>query len=211
MAYKEVALVENVILESIFNAKGDILSATAADTPALVTVSTNGFLLTANSSATAGIDWSNPFEASPANGTTTKGPNSDWAYDHAANAVAHMSNVIVIPFIIDGGGAAITTGQKGHIEIPFAATITAITLLADQAGNCIIDIWKDTYANFAPTDADSITNATPPTITGSNSKIQDTTLTNWTKTITAGDILAFNVDACNTIQRLTISIKATKT
>jgi len=111
-----------------------------------------------------------------------------------------------LTFIIDGGGSAITTGQKGHLEIPFACTIKQVTMLADQSGSIVVDIWKDTYASFPPTDADSITASAPPTISASQ-KSQDSTLTGWTKSISSGDILAFNVDSCSTITRVTISLK----
>lgn len=116
---------------------------------------------------------------------------------------------ILIAFVIGGGGSAITTGEKGHIEIPFACTIQRATLLADQAGSIVIDIWKDTYANFPPTNADSITAAAPPTITAAQ-KSQDSTLTGWTTSVSAGDILAFNVDSCTTITRVTLNLKGVK-
>ena len=117
---------------------------------------------------------------------------------------------LTITFIIDGGGSAITTGQKGHLEIPFACTISQVTMLADQSGSIVVDIWKDTYANFPPTDADSITASAPPTISAAQ-KSQDGTLTGWTKAIAAGDILAFNVDSVTDIERVTISLKVAKT
>lgn len=113
-------------------------------------------------------------------------------------------------FIIDGGGVAITTGEKGHLEIPFACTISRVTTLADQSGSIVVDIWKDTYANFPPTDADSITASAPPTLSSAQNA-QDSTLTGWTTAIAAGDILAFNVDSCTTCTRVTISLKVTKT
>ena len=116
----------------------------------------------------------------------------------------------VISFIIDGGGAAITTGIKGDLEIPFQCTITAATLLADQSGSIVVDIWMDTYAAYPPTDADSITSATPPTI-ATATKSQDTTLTTWTKAIPSGSTLRFNVDSCTTIQRVCVSLAVTKT
>jgi len=115
-----------------------------------------------------------------------------------------------ITFIIDGGGSAITTGLKGFLEIPFACTITQVTMSADASGSIVVDIWKDTYANFPPTDADSITASAPPTISSAQ-KSQDSTLTGWTKSISAGDILAFNVDSCTTITRVTISLKVERT
>jgi len=111
-----------------------------------------------------------------------------------------------VTFVIDGGGSAITTGEKGHLEVPFACTITQVTLLADQTGSITIDIWKDTYANFPPTDADSICGGNEPAI-ASGQKYQDSTLTNWTTTINDGDILAFNVDSCATITRVTVALK----
>ncbi|MBA7572234.1 hypothetical protein ES708_14010 [subsurface metagenome] len=71
--------------------------------------------------------------------------------------------LVSITFIIDGGGSAITTGQKGHLKIPFACTINRVTMMANESGSIVVDIWKDTWGNFPPTAADSITAATPPT------------------------------------------------
>ena len=115
-----------------------------------------------------------------------------------------------IIFVIDGIGSAITTGEKGHIEIPFNCTITQATLTADQSGSIVVDVWKDTYANFPPTDADNITGTTPPTITTAL-KSQDSTLTGWNTTIASGDIISFNIDSCTNITRITISLKVEKT
>jgi hypothetical protein len=123
---------------------------------------------------------------------------------------AGSSGTASITFVIDGDGEAITTGEKGHLEIPFACTIKQVTMQADQSGAIVVDIWKDTYANFPPTDADSITASAPPTISSAQ-KSQDATLAGWTKSISSGDILAFNVDSCATIQRVTISLLVEKT
>ena len=115
-----------------------------------------------------------------------------------------------LEFIIDGGGSTLTTGIKGDLEVPFACTITQVTLLADQSGSVVIDIWKDTYANYPPTDADSITSASPPTISAAT-KAQNSTLSGWTTSVAAGDTLRFNVDSATTIQRVTASIKVSRT
>jgi len=126
--------------------------------------------------------------------------------DINANADVRISAIEVI---IDGGGSAITTGVKADVEVPFNCTILQATALADQTGSIQVDIWKDTYANFPPTDADSITGSNPITISSSN-KSQDSTLSGWTTTISAGDILRFNIDSCSTITRCTISLKVRK-
>ena len=103
----------------------------------------------------------------------------------------------VVGITIDGGGSAITAGVKGYIECPYAGTIVAATLLADQSGSIVIDVWKDTYANYPPTVADTITASAKPTLS-SATKSQDTTLTGWTTSVSAGDIFGFNVDALAT-------------
>lgn len=115
-----------------------------------------------------------------------------------------------IVWVIDGGGTTITTGQKGYIEIPFACTIIRATALADQTGSIVVDVWKDTYANALPDNADSITASAPITLS-SATKAQDSTLTGWTTAISAGDVLGFNVDSVATIERLTITLTVTKT
>jgi hypothetical protein len=130
---------------------------------------------------------------------------------HGANP-SWNDSVVSITFIIDGNGVAITTGVKGFLEVPFACTLTAWTLMADVAGAIVIDVWNDTYAAFPPTDADAKPGAgKEPTIAATNQKAQDTDITDWTSTaIAAGSILAFNVDSCTTITRVTLSLKATK-
>jgi len=110
----------------------------------------------------------------------------------------------------DGGGSAISADKQFRVEVPYACTITQVTMLADQSGSAVVDIWKDTYANYPPTDVDSITASAVPTISASN-KSQDSTLSGWTTSVSAGDILVFNVDSCSTIEELSIILKVTKT
>ena len=114
-----------------------------------------------------------------------------------------------LTFIIDGAGSVLSTGIAGDLDVPFACTITGVVLLADQSGSVVVDIWKDTYANYPPTNADSITASAPPTIT-SAAKSSDTTLTGWTKSIAAGDTLRFNIDSVTTITRVTVALAVTK-
>lgn len=56
----------NAIQNAIVDAKGDLIAATAADTPARLAVGTNGQVLTADSTASTGLAW-----ASPASGGMT--------------------------------------------------------------------------------------------------------------------------------------------
>lgn len=113
--------------------------------------------------------------------------------------------VIALPVVIGDGANTITTGVKGYIEIPFDCTIVANRLGADASGSIVIDIWKDTYANYPPTVADTITASAKPTLS-SAIKSQDTTLTGWTTAVTAGDWLGFNVDSITTCTQVTLSL-----
>lgn len=108
-------------------------------------------------------------------------------------------------FIIDGGGATITTGEKGHVEIPFGAVIQEVRLLADQSGSIVVDIWKDNFANFPPAVADSITASAKPTIS-SATKSEDKTLVGWKTGLQKGDILTFKVDSITTCKRVTVAL-----
>ena len=114
----------------------------------------------------------------------------------------------VIACVFDGNGAALAVGAKAYVRIPQAGTITKVTMLADVSGSAVVDVWKDTYANYPPTVADSIAASAKPTISGAL-KSEDATLTGWTLSIAAGDVIAFNLDSCTTITRLTVEIEFT--
>lgn len=154
----------------------------------------------------------------PAGSTLPAPVAADIRYDNSTSGLSATNLqdaidelVTITPmFLIDGGGSAITTGIKGDLYFGFACRLVAVTLLADQSGSIVIDIWKDTYAAYPPTVADSIVASAPPTITTAV-KSQDTTLTGWTLAISAGDVLRFNVDSCATIQRVTLALTAVRT
>lgn len=112
-----------------------------------------------------------------------------------------------IQFIIDGGGSTISTGIKGDLEVPFDCTVTGWTILADQSGSIVVDIWMDGYSDFPPTNVSSITGSEKPTLS-SSAKNQDLTLTTWaTVDLSKGDILRFNVDSVSSVQRVTIILR----
>jgi len=122
-----------------------------------------------------------------------------------AGAAGASTQIYKVGITIDGGGSAITTGVKGYTSIPKTGTIVRARMLADQSGSAVIDVWKDTFANFPPVNADSITAAAPPTLSTQDHS-DDTTLTGWTIAVTAGDVIGFNVDSATTITRLTLEL-----
>lgn len=103
-------------------------------------------------------------------------------------------------------GSTLTTGVKHDFEVPFDCLILGWTILADASGSIVIDVWKDTYANYPPTVADTIAGSEKPTLS-SATKNQDLTLTTWTLPLSRGDILRFNIDSVATVTRVTLSIR----
>ena len=61
----------SAIQATSFNAKGDLLSASANDTLSVLTVGSNGRVLTANSSTATGLEWANPEVTSSSTNTLT--------------------------------------------------------------------------------------------------------------------------------------------
>lgn len=141
---------------------------------------------------------------SPVNGdiwTTTGGQFA------RLNGVTHKigGETRSIGLVVDGGGSAITTGIKSYLRVPYDCVVTGWSLLADQSGSIVIDVWKDTYANYPPTVADTIAGTEKPTLS-SATKNEDTSLSSWTTALSAGDVLGFNVDSVATVTRIQLSL-----
>ena len=132
---------------------------------------------------------------------------SDWNTNTVDNVNALLP--IGIAIIYDGGGTEIADNVQLWTEVVPKCDIERVTLLADQSGSIVIDLWVDSYANWPPTDADSITAAAPPTISAAT-KSQDSTLSGWTKAISAGDAILGNVDSCTDIEKVACCLKLSR-
>lgn len=140
--------------------------------------------------------------------STEPGVGASW--ETAWMLLAGAQQITEVAYIMTGNGFVLDPGIKGPgLPIYFAATIVEATLLADLTGSVVLDIWKDTYGTFPPTDADSITGASPLTLSSAN-KTTDTTLTGWTTSVAAGDVLRFNIDSISLITSLTVGLKLTR-
>lgn len=181
----------------------------------IIRFGTGSLTLVADSGVT--ITTSSPlvFPAQGSRGVLTKIDADVWSWQLLGGAFD------TITFDIQGdrqGGAglassawlgAIGPGLKGFIEIPYACTITAASLLADAAGSIVVDIWKAPYASLPPVIGGSIVASAPPTLTSAVSS-RDTTLTGWTTAIAAGDWLAFNINSASVVKRVTLSLTVAK-
>ncbi len=85
--------------------------------------------------------------------------------------------------------------------------IASWSLGSDAAGSITIDVWKDTHANYPPTNADSITNGHEMALVASNHG-EDTDLSDWTTVaVNHGDWLFFYVDAVATLTTISIALE----
>lgn len=124
-------------------------------------------------------------EALSGTGLSRRTGDAAWSLDDGT------SNIQVSRF---GHGVRLPTGIWGDVRVPFAATLTGISMFANASGSATLDIWKDTYANFPPTVADSICGSSKPAFT-STFKMVDEALAGWTTTVAAGDVLRFNMES----------------
>jgi hypothetical protein len=98
----------NAIQNAIVDAKGDLIAASAADTPARLAVGTNGQVLTADSTAATGLAW-----ASASSGALTKINSGSFssvtffAVDSIFSSTYKNYKMIVIGTGGTGGGAGI--------------------------------------------------------------------------------------------------------
>jgi hypothetical protein len=148
----------------------------------------------------AGVPDLAAIEAVSGKGILKRTAANTWSLDTITSAITFSAN---------GGGVVLPTGIVGDAVAPFDMVLTSVTVLADQSGSIVIDIWKDTYGNYPPTVADTITASAKPTLS-SATKYTDSSLSGWTTTVTAGDTFRFNIDSITTITRFTVILSGTR-
>lgn len=105
---------------------------------------------------------------------------------------------------IEGGGSTPDTGMKGFIICPYAGQIVGATLVADQSGSCVIDVWKAAYPTV-PTVANTITASALPTLSSAQTN-RDLTLAGWTTLVQAYDMFGFNLNSVSGVTRVTLEL-----
>jgi hypothetical protein len=132
-------------------------------------------------------------------------------YDLSADrtwTIAAGGTSATIGVTIDGSGGTITSGIKGYVQIPYACTINSWRIIANASGSTVIDVWK-TASPTIPTVANTITGSAKPTLSVAQTNASST-LTGWTTSIAANDILAFNVDSATTVAWVILQLFVTK-
>lgn len=109
----------------------------------------------------------------------------------------------------DPAGDALATGVLGYLTVANACTIIGWDILVD-AGTATVDIWKIATGTAIPTDTNSITASAQPAIS-TGTAIHSTTLTGWTTTVAAFDIIGFNLDAVATAKFIYVDFYCDRT
>jgi hypothetical protein len=107
----------NAIQNAIVDAKGDLIGATAADTPARLAVGTNGQVLTADSTAATGLKW-----ATPSGGGTYSAYTPSWTGLTVGNGtvIARYTNVgkFVHGYVRLTFGSTTSVGSNPKFSLP---------------------------------------------------------------------------------------------
>lgn len=105
----------------------------------------------------------------------------------------------------DGNGTALTTSSKCYTTVVFGCTIVAWNILVDT-GTATVGIWKIATGTAVPTVTNTIVASAPPAISTGTAK-HSTTLTSWTTTVSANDIVGFNLDSVSGATFLDIKVE----
>ena len=147
--------------------------------------------------------------AAPAGGTNGCSGSTDAAIYtagtgwgcHQIAGVSANQNIREIPFTFDGGGSALSGTLTRCAPVEYAGTISGIYMVSDLSGNATLDVKTVAYASYTgPASTSTIANypTNNPTFTGAT-KFSDTTLTNWTKALTANTVVCVTLSSPATI------------
>jgi hypothetical protein len=139
---------------------------------------------------------------------------NEWIVTNDAYGLATTSQgVQTINVALNNGSSVLAVGQYVDVVAEYAFTINQNTMLLDQSGSCQLDLRKCTYSAFDdsahPVSGDSICASAKPTVTTAT-KSQDTTLTGWTTSVSAGDIIRVYLVSATTATQVTLSLKVTR-
>jgi len=151
----------NAIQNSIVDAKGDIITATADNTPARLAVGTNGQTLVADSTAATGLKW-----ATPSSGATFSGTR---IYNSASTSIANATwtDITFNSENFDTDSYHSTSSNTARITIPTGKTgyyfvFGTVRFVGNTTGRRMARMMLNGATSFG------IFEATPSTSTGSD-------------------------------------------
>lgn len=75
-----------------------------------------------------------------------------------------------------------------------------------DTGTATVDVWKVATGTAIPTITNTITASATPAISTGNA-LHSTTLTGWTTTVTANDIIAFDLKAVSSATNVSLTLE----
>jgi hypothetical protein len=91
-----------------------------------------------------------------------------------ATGVKWADDYYIISLIMSGGGGVVPDGVQGDIEVPVSGVLQRVTVLPDQSGTMLVDVWKAAYASYPPTSGNSICAQNKPGVFGSAANLTGT-------------------------------------
>jgi hypothetical protein len=134
----------NAIQNTIVDAKGDLIAASAADTPARLAVGTNGQVLTADSTAGTGLKWATPVTESITLLSTT-------SLSGASTTVSSISGAYTDLRITIEGASNDTAAGKFSVKFNAGTTNTSATWFEQGTTLTIADSFWQTNSNVTRT------------------------------------------------------------
>lgn len=174
----------NAIQNAIVDAKGDLIAATAADTPARLAVGADNNFLQAASGQATGLQWGGTYTTY----TPTVNQNGSVATSSAAGRYLRIGKFVTgsVLVVISGTGNA---NQRVNVSLPFQAQTSNILLGAGSGS--LYDASSFNIFPFLVTCLDSTNfNLTIPTANVVNSA-QYVGITGFTAALAAGDEIGF--------------------
>lgn len=146
-------------------------------------VGADGQVLTADSTQPDGLSW----QAAPGAG--------------AAGALVRSAT-----FVNSAGAVALPVNDV-YLMFAAAATLRRVTILTSGGpGSCTVDIRKKALTSgFPPASADSICGGSPPSISA-GSTYDNSTLTGFTTTVNAGDVIAISLTATSNFKQIVVQL-----
>lgn len=183
--------IENdAVAKALANAKGDIFTATSDNTPAVLSVGTNGYFLRANSGATNGIDWGVPASAidditdvtitSVASGQFLKYNGSAWVNDAVDLGTDTTGNYMVNVASGTGISVAHTQSEGSTATVSLDATIDNLSdvTITSAVSNQVLLYNGSAWVNTSnPTVAGNLTVTGNLTVSGTTTTVNSETLT----------------------------------
>lgn len=113
---------------------------------------------------------------------------------------------------IGNGVDVISTGVACDVIVPYSMSIKKWTLISGVAGDISIDIWKDSYGNAPPTDADTIFDnpADQPILSAAAKSMLASAFGTRSESVLKDSILRINVDSAATVTRVTLALEGNR-